>query len=412
MAKPQLLFLSHRIPYPPNKGDKIRSWNILKHLTERFEVHLGAFIDDPDDRQHEAFLRTVCSDVMLLDMNKAARIPRLLNGLREEKPLSVAMWEDARMHRFVRSLMDRGGVDHVFAFSSQMAPYVMKHATRRRMIMMDFVDMDSDKFTQYARGATWPKSSLYKREASLLAQFEKQVARVADASLFVSEAEADLFRSNAGSYAHTVYALNNGVDLDYFNPDADLDAAQPPGRPSLVLTGAMDYKPNIDASIWMAKDILPRVQAVLPDASFTIVGSNPTGEVNALAKLPGVDVTGRVPDVRPYLAAADIAVAPIRIARGVQNKVLEAMAMARPVVATTHAFSGIAAKPGIDLVIADDADSFAQAIIDLMADRERRETIADAGWARMTAVYSWQAQLARLDDIIHHHKVGLGEEAS
>ncbi|MBV7257105.1 TIGR03087 family PEP-CTERM/XrtA system glycosyltransferase [Pacificimonas sp. WHA3] len=407
MAKPELLFLSHRIPYPPNKGDKIRSWNVLKHLTERFDVHLGAFVDDPADREHEAFLRTVCKDVCLLDMDKAARIPRLIKGFNSDRPLSIAMWEDRRMHDFTRGLFDRGGVEHVFVFSGQMAPYVLKHTSRRRMIMMDFVDIDSDKFRQYAAQSNWLKKIVYAREAKLLEQFEKQVARVVDASLFVSEAEADLFKSYAGSYAHTVYALNNGVDLDYFSADADFAPMRLEGAPSFVLTGAMDYKPNVDAATWMVKDILPRVRKTFADASFTIVGSSPNAEVLALDKKRGVTVTGRVADVRPYVAAADIAVAPIRIARGVQNKVLEAMAMARPVVATNHAFSGIHAEPGRDLQIADSADDFAAALVALMQDPERRKTLGMAARARMDAAYSWPSQMRRLDQIIDRHDANL-----
>ncbi len=410
MAKPQLLFLSHRIPYPPNKGDKIRSWNILRHLTERFEVHLGAFVDDPEDRQHEAFLREVCSDVLLLDIKKSQRMKRLVKGLKDEKPVSIAMWEDRRMHQFVRGLMDRGGIDHIFAFSGQMAPYIMRYSNRRRLLMMDFVDLDSDKFTQYAAQASWPKSALYRREAKLLSQFEKQVARVVDACLFVSEAEAALFRGHAGSYGHTVYALNNGVDLDYFSPDAKFARVEKLGSPSLVLTGAMDYKPNIDAAKWMISDILPRVREALPDAGFTIVGSSPTSEVKAMGREAGVYVTGRVADVRPYVAAADIAVAPIRIARGVQNKVLEGMAMGKPVVATTHAYTGIHAEAGTDLIIADDAETFASRIMGLMANTPRRQAIAAAGRARMEANYSWAAQLASLDDIIHRHALELRKE--
>ncbi|MHB9878256.1 TIGR03087 family PEP-CTERM/XrtA system glycosyltransferase [Pacificimonas sp. ICDLI1SI03] len=405
MAKPELLFLSHRIPYPPDKGDKIRSWNILKHLTERFDVHLGAFVDDPADRQHEPFLRSICKDVCLLDVATGrARASRLLGGLASAKPLSIAMWEDREMHRFVRALLDRGGVDHVFLFSGQMAPYVLKHTTRRRLIVMDFVDIDSDKFRQYSRQSSWPKSKIYAREAKLLAQFEKNVARNVDASLFVSEAEAALFKSYAGSYAHTVYPLNNGVDLDYFSADADF-TPMTPGQPAFVLTGAMDYKPNIDAAIWMAKDILPRVRKTLPKAEFWVVGSSPSKEVKALGKREGISVTGRVPDVRPYVAAADIAVAPIRIARGVQNKVLEAMAMGRPVVATQHAFSGIHAEPGRDLCIADSAEDFAAQLIELMQDEVRRRDLGAAARSRMVAEYSWPHQMQRLDAIIERHKV-------
>ncbi|MGB7405844.1 MAG: TIGR03087 family PEP-CTERM/XrtA system glycosyltransferase [Pacificimonas sp.] len=403
MSKPELLFLAHRIPYPPDKGDKIRSWNILRHLAETFDVHLGAFVDDPEDRDHEAFLRTVCKQVFLLDMKPSARLPRLLNGLRTGRPLSIAAWDDRRMQDFASGLLDRGGIEHVFVFSGQMAPYALKHSGRSRMIMMDFVDIDSDKFRQYARQAKWPMTKVHEREADLLSQFEKHVARNVDASLFVSNAEAELFKSYAGSYAHTVYALHNGVDLEFFSPDADFTPLSLPGSPSLVMTGAMDYRPNIDAAIWMAKAILPLVRQRHPDATFTIVGSKPTNDVKALDTKPGVTVTGRVDDVRPYLAAADIAVAPVRIARGVQNKVLEAMAMGVPVVSTEPAFSGIDADPGRDLLVADQPSQFADAIIRLAESEADRKMLGEAGRAQMEARYSWSHQLSELDEIIERH---------
>ena len=405
MTRPQLLFLAHRIPYPPNKGDKIRSWNILSHLAETFDVHLGAFIDDPADRRYEDVLRRVCSEVCLLETAGPQRLVRAAGAWRAGRALSVGMWDDPRMHEYVRSLCDREEIGHVYVFSSQMAPYVLPYASGRRMIMMDFVDMDSDKFRQYAEDSIWPKSALYGREAKLLARFEKQVARAVDASLFVSDEEAALFKRCSGSYAHTVYALHNGVDLDFFSPDADFEALGSGSEsPALVFTGAMDYRPNIDAAVWMATEILPLVQRQLPQATFTIVGSNPAAAVQRLARRRGVRVTGRVDDVRPHIAAADISVAPIRIARGVQNKVLEAMAMAKPVVATPEAHSGISAEPGRDLIVAATAGEFVSHIVELAGDAKRRKDLGAAARERVEAEYSWPLQMALLDRLIDRHE--------
>ncbi|MEO0499711.1 MAG: TIGR03087 family PEP-CTERM/XrtA system glycosyltransferase [Pseudomonadota bacterium] len=413
MGKPHLLFLAHRIPYPPDKGDKIRSWNILKHLTQRFDIHLGAFVDDPDDRRHEAFLQTMCEDVCLLDLEGGMkRLPRILSGLKDDKPLSVALWEDPHMRDFVNRTIDGGGVDHVFVFSGQMAPYVLKHVNRRRLIMMDFVDIDSDKFRQYAEEAGWPKSMLYRREATLLAQFEKQVSRAVDVSLFVSQAEADLFRRYAGSYGHTVHALDNGVDLDFFDPEAGFAAMTLSGSPSLVMTGAMDYRPNVDAALWTIDEILPLVKRDCPGATFTIVGGKPPAELLAHDGTDGVRVTGRVEDVRPWIAAADISIAPIRIARGVQNKVLEAMAMARPTIATPQAFSGIHARAGTDLMVAESAEDIASDIVWLTQHPDARRTLGRAGRDRMLAGYSWDHQMQELDRIIDRHDAGLKREAA
>lgn len=392
-----ILFLAHRIPYPPDKGDKIRSWNILKHIAARADVHLGAFVDDPADMAHAEKLRSVCKSVKLIPIEKSDRIRRALSGWQRNMPLSVAIYEDTAMRRWVWDRVKNGDIDRIFVFSSQMAPYALGHTSQGRRIIMDFVDIDSDKFTQYARDSKWPKSWLYAREARLLGAFEKQIARHVDVSLFVSDAETALFRRLAGSYAHAVETLHNGVDLDYFSPSARFAPVVLQGGPVLVFTGAMDYRPNVDAVCWFADKILPRVRQTCPDASFYIVGGNPADAVKALSNRAGVTVTGRVDDVRPYVAGADIAVAPVRIARGVQNKILEAMAMARPVVATAAAFSGIDAEPGRDLLVRDDEPAFAAGVVDVASNADLAAGLASNARRCVEQRYAWPSQLARLD---------------
>lgn len=408
MAKPPLLFLAHRIPYPPDKGDKIRSWNILRHLAKSYEIHLGGFIDDPADLVHEDRLRETCADVFLLESNAPRRMIGAARSLVRNQPLSIALWQDDRMQRWVDRRLRGDDFQHVFAYSGQMAPYVLSHVSRRRLTIMDFVDLDSDKWRQYAAETRGPQHFIYAREAKLLAQFEKAVARQVDASLFVSDEEAILFKSYAGSYAHTVYALHNGVDLDYFLPQSKIEKSgtqntDTRGSPLIVFTGAMDYRPNIDAVTWFAEASLPLVLEEMPDAAFYIVGSKPAPDVKRLGKMTGVTVTGRVPDVRPYLRRADVAVAPMRIARGVQNKVLEAMAMGRPVVTTSRGLSGIRATGGEELLVADNAGQIADAIIQLASEPARAAEMGRAARARMELDYSWSGQLSQLDAIIAHH---------
>lgn len=399
-----ILFLAHRIPYPPDKGDKIRSWNILKHVAERANVHLGAFVDDPEDMAHAAFLESICKSVKLVPLDPRTRWKRAYEGWRTGQALSVALYEDRTMKRWVWDRIKRDNIDRVFVFSSQMAPYALGHTSEGRRVVMDFVDIDSDKFAQYAKESRWPKSWLYEREAKLLLAYEKQVARHVDVSLFVSDAETAMFKSIAGSYAHTVDTLHNGVDLDYFSPGATFDPVALEGSPTLVFTGAMDYRPNVDAVCWFAAQILPRVRERHPEARFYIVGGKPTPEVQALGKQDGVVVTGRVPDVRPFVAAADVAVAPVRIARGVQNKVLEAMAMGRPVVATHAAWSGIDAEPGRDLIVRDSDEAFAAGIEEILADETLASRLGENARRQIEARYGWPAQLARLDEYL-----GLGQ---
>ncbi len=397
---PNILFLAHRIPYPPDKGDKIRSWNILRHIAAGADVHLGAFVDDPDDMQHAAFLKTVCKSVKLIGLDKSDRLKRAWKGWRQNMPLSVALFSDPVMKQWVSSTIKANKIDRIFVFSSQMAPYALDHTSQERRIVMDFVDIDSDKFRQYAADEKGLKSWLYAREAKTLADFEKQVARHVDLSLFVSDAETAIFKKLAGSYGHSVDALHNGVDLEYFSPDAALEPVSMAGSPKLVFTGAMDYRPNIDAAQWFVSDVLPRVRQQHPGACFYIVGSKPSPDVMKLEDIDGVTVTGRVPDVRPYLAAADVSVAPVRIARGVQNKVLEAMAMGKAVVATEAAFSGIDAVPGRDLLVEDSAEAFAAAIDSLIHDPKRADACGAAARRRVVEGYSWASQLSKLDGFL------------
>lgn len=393
-----VLFLAHRIPFPPDKGDKIRSFNMLCHISARAQVHLGCFVDDPDDFAHADTLMQRCQSLRLLPLERNRALRRGLPAILGGQSITQAMYHDPQMQDWVNETIRDYPIEAIFLYSSAMAPYAADHGSGRRVVM-DFVDMDSDKWQQYAKSKRWPISLIYKREAEKLFVLERAVAARVDHSLFVSEAEALTFRREAGSAAHDVRGLSNGVDHGYFAPRLVAPAALP-GAPRLVFTGAMDYWANVDAVTWFVDSVFPKVQATLPEASFTIVGSKPTPAVEALGSKPGVRVTGRVPDVRPYLEAADIAVAPLRIARGIQNKVLEAMAMAKPVVCTPQAFEGIDATPGEDLVIAESPERMAEAIHALMLDTPRRAAIGAAARRVILDRYDWDTALASLDPML------------
>jgi sugar transferase (PEP-CTERM/EpsH1 system associated) len=377
-----LLFLAHRIPFPPDRGDKIRSWHILKHLAGLTRVHLACFADDEADAAHLPALREALPGLgeTHVEIRRTGRAAAAARALLEGKPVSLTAFDSRAMRAFVEQLAPRVGT--IFAFSGQMAQFVPPRAR----LVMDFVDMDSAKFAAYAE-AGGPLAPLYRREAAKLFAFERETARRAAVSLFVSEAEASLFRARTG--LPNIRALQNGVDLDFFRPGA-VDRAEAP-HPLIVFTGQMDYPPNIEAVRGFVADVLPR----LPGATFAIVGRNPTDAVKALAS-GRVLVTGQVPDVRPWLAAADVVAAPLKIARGVQNKVLEAMAMARPVVATPAAFEGIEAEPGRDLIVAEGAEAVAA----LLADPSRAAQLGAAARRQMERAYAWQARLAPLAGLV------------
>ena len=400
-----LLYLAHRIPYPPNKGDKIRSWNILRDLAAHYRVHLGCFVDDPMDRVHQPMLEKICASCHFASLNPSFARLRGLVGLLSGAPITLGYYRDAGLARWIARVLQSREIRRVFVFSSSMAQYVLGGAATRTRRIVDFVDVDSDKWRQYAHAQSWPGSWIYGRESRTLLAFERRAAAVADASLFVSEAEADLFRRLAPESADRIAALNNGVDLDFFDPKATYPNPFADGSETLVFTGAMDYWANVDAVAWFARDVLPQIRARRPSAEFCIVGARPAAQVRALATQPGITVTGRVDDVRPYIAHAALIVAPLRLARGVQNKVLEAMAMSRPVLATPEALEGIEATPGEEVLCASGEAAFAEAALDALADPALAE-IGGRARRRAEAAYGWSANLAGLKTILERPAIG------
>ena len=391
-AKPDLLLLVHRIPYPPNKGDKIRSYHLLKHLATKYRVHLATFVDDADDWQHVPTVEALCASSHFVKLDPLQGKLRSAKALATGKSLSLEYYRNAEMKRWVARTMRERGIARVMTFCSVMAQYAEDFPAARRVI--DFCDIDSDKWRQYAEKKKWPMSWVYAHEARSLLDYERKVAGAFDASLFVSAPEAELFRTLAPESSAKIGHFSNGVDTDYFSPLRAYDNPYAAGEQALVFTGAMDYWPNIDAVKWFAEHVLPTVRKTVPNARFYIVGSRPAPEVLALAG-ESIVVTGTVPDVRPYLAHCVAAVAPLRIARGIQNKVLEAMAMGRPVVASQQAFEGIEATPGRELVVADTPQEHADSVISLL--RSPDAAMGQAARASVERRYSWAAHLSPIE---------------
>ena len=389
-----LLLLVHRLPYPPNKGDKIRSWHLLKHLARRYRVHLATFVDDEDDWQHVPAVQAVCASSHCARLNPRAARLRSLGALLANRALSIDYYRDAGLRRWVEQTMRARAIRRIVVFSSPMAQFAEPYASARRVV--DLCDVDSDKWRQYAEKKPWPASLLYRYEASRLLRYERHIAATTDASLLVSAPEAELFRSLAPESAARIGWFSNGVDTAYFAPGAFANPYAP-GERALVFCGAMDYWPNVDAVQWFVQHVLPALQGV----RFYIVGARPAPGVLALAAQPNVVVTGTVPDVRPYVQHAALSVAPLRVARGIQNKVLEAMAMAKTVVLTPQALEGIDAAVGRELLLAADAAQTIAAITTALAGPpEALSGIGAAARARVEASYSWDARLAPLDALI------------
>ncbi|WP_066584746.1 TIGR03087 family PEP-CTERM/XrtA system glycosyltransferase [Sphingomonas pruni] len=386
------LFLAHRSPFPPDRGDKIRAYNVLKYLAARKRVHLIAFADDPRDLENSKELVSLTASRSIIWRSKS-RLRALAEALVQRKPASLTAFDDRAMHDAVADVLEREAIDTIYVFSGQMAQYLPAKTPAR--VIMDFCDMDSLKFADYAKGSRGPMRWLMRREARLLFEFERRVAQRVDASLFVSEAEADQFRTRTG--AANVEAVENGIDTDFFDPAAAFERIDTPGK-LIVFTGQMDYRPNVEAVSWFADAVLPHIRATHPDADFVIVGRNPTDAVTALARRDGVQVTGEVADVRPWLDAAACVVAPLKIARGIQNKVLEAMAMARPVVASGPAAEGIDHDGTI--LSGDTVAEVTDAVNGLLSDATGAAAMGRNARERVKARYGWSARLAPLDALI------------
>ncbi len=400
---PDLLFLMQRLPYPLIKGEKIRNFHILNYLTRWYDVHFGCLIDDPADFQHIDTIKALCASMFTAPLDRRRAKLTCMSGLLTGEPLSVTFFRDRGLRHWVEDIMTRVKPAMTFVNSSNMAPYILDlPPTGKRVVELG--DVDSEKFRSYSETAGPPMRQIYRREWRLVEQLERRVARECDYSVLVSEAEAALFRTKVPEAASKIVGISNGVDHRYFDPSREYPAPFDPSVPAFVFTGTMDYAPNCDAVVWFATEVLPRIRRAQPKARFFIVGSNPAEAVKRLTKLDGVTVTGRVPDVRPYVFHATAAVGPMRIARGIQNKVLEAMAMGKPVIVTSGALEGIDATPGREVILADDAETFANAAIRLIgadgAVTPEGEALGLAARRLILERYEWNACLSGFDDLM------------
>lgn len=401
-ARPRLLFLAHRIPYPPEKGEKIRAWHMLDRLAENWDIDAGFLVDDRADLAHLPVLEARCASVHWRPaLHRLAVAGRAVLRARPGLPLTLGWFHDPSLAAWVRQGIGARRWDAAFVYSSAMAPYVMGPAAAQGIgcRVLDLVDVDSEKWRAYAGTTASPMRHVWAREARTLLEFERRAAREFDRTILVSAEEAARFAELAPDSAARIGHVDNGVDLGRFDPARPWTNPYPPGAPpAIVFTGSMGYRPNVEAVAWFAERVMPLLAARGVAAAFHIVGAHPAPAVQALAQRPGVHVTGAVPEVQPYLAHAALAVAPLQIARGIQNKVLEAMAMARPVVASPQAFEGIRAVAGRDLLVAATPEETATRAAEVLAGAHPR--LGPEGRAAVMRGHDWSATLGALDALL------------
>jgi sugar transferase (PEP-CTERM/EpsH1 system associated) len=389
-----ILYLAHRIPYPPNKGDKVRSFHQIQHLSKSHTVHLACLVDTPEDLLYVKDLEKCCASVDVVYRGKTTARVLALRALFTRKPLSVASFYSRELQQKITRRLRSETFDRIVVFSSAIAEYVRYVDDVPKVI--DFVDADSEKWRLYARFHRFPLSWIYRLEAERLARYEAEVAKSGAHAIFISEREAGVLQGRTGD--RPVSVIPNGIDVDYFSPTQA--QALRPREPIIVFTGAMDYFPNVDAVRYFCRAIFPLVRRTMPEARFYIVGRHPTRQVRALGQQPHVIVTGSVPDVRPYLMMARVAVAPLRIARGVQNKILEAMATGVPVVGTSMAFQGIPAMQADGIRVTDEPTSFAHQVLTLLQDHDLQRQCSRQAGHYVRHYYRWEEHGTRLESLL------------
>lgn len=389
MRKPALLYLTHRVPYPPDRGDRIRTFHILQHLASRTDVWLACLADEPVSDRTRDVLNQLCVRVGIVPVERCRRWCRAAGSLLRGDTISVGAFESPSLTETLRRWNDEADFEAAFCSSSALAPYVQQLQGEQIRRYVDLIDVDSEKWIEYASTSRFPKNVLFGVEGRRLRKLEASLSDWCDGLTVVSEPEAALYRNVRAD--GPIQAISNGVDVDYFTPQIDRDAER-----GCVFVGVLDYKPNVDGILRFVHEVWPAVRARRPDAELSIVGREPVAAVRELAQQQGITVPGTVPDIRPWLNQAAVAVVPLDIARGVQNKVLEALAMARAVVASPPPLVGLNVENGVHLFRAADHDQWVSSIVRLLDDASLRHDIGLAGQAYVTSRHRWDQCLSPL----------------
>ncbi len=391
----RLFFIAHRLPFPPNKGDKLRAYHILKYLSLRFdEVYLFTHLDDVRDLEEVRRIDLPLKGIFYRFRSARIRKLRCLKAL-VSGSLTVAYFYEKGIQKAFNRLVREKASSLIFCSCAPSAAYVFKGPKMQTKLLLDFMDVDSEKWQAFARKKRGLMARIYALEAKRLRAFEKKIVGFFDQVFLVSEDEAALFKAKVLA-STKVSVLENGVDLSFFSPS--YQSKLPKLGKTIVFTGAMDYWPNAEAVLWFARNCWPKIKKAFSEVYFYVVGKDPFPEVKALSRRDDkIIVTGFVPEARDYLALADVCIAPLQIARGVQNKVLEAAAMGKAIVATPQAAEGLNFKEGKEIFVSKDSEDFTQKVLEFLRDQELALTVGQAARQRVEKEYAWEKKLARLE---------------
>jgi sugar transferase (PEP-CTERM/EpsH1 system associated) len=391
--KPDVLLLAHRVPYPLDKGDRIRNFHVVRSLARHASIHLACLADEPVSAEAMRVLSALCVRVEIVEVGNKLRLLKGLGTLVRGRSITEGAFASKRLRQVVRHWAGQTRFYSALASASSMAPYLRISELEHVPVVVDLVDVDSQKWLDYARARSWPLSWLLRAEGRRLRRLETDISQWASAATLVSEAEADLFRSFCPWEG--IHAVTNGVDLEYFRPQPEC-----PANDSCIFVGALDYFPNVQAALWFGREVWPNIRRRRPRASFVLVGRRPVPALQHLAQQPGIQLVGEVPDVRPFVNRAAVVVAPLLIARGLQNKVLEALALAKPVVASPAALAALHVESGVHVLPASSPEEWTQSVCELLANQQLRSDLGHGGRQYAEEYHDWDRCLERLVDLL------------
>jgi len=387
----KILYLCHRFPFPPKRGGKIRPFNMIRHLANSHDVTVASLARSPEEAREGAGIASFCSRYVMAEVSNPIQVARMVARVPTVTPSSMGFFYSPVLARRVRDLLARDRYELIFVHCSSVAQYV--ESVRGIPKILDFGDMDSQKWLEYARYKPFPLSTGYWLEGKKLEREEIRLARQFDMCTATTRAEWE-----------TLASYGNGFDSDWFPNGVDSTFFAPTGEPydpdTISFVGRMDYYPNQECMFDFCANVLPLLRERRPTIKLTIVGADPPPAVKKLGRLPGVTVTGSVPDVRPYVRGSALMVAPLNIARGTQNKILEAMAMGVPVVTSGVAAGGVDALEQEHFLVARTYQDYSAAVLRILEDPKERDRLARAGRDRVLRHHAWPYSMKRLDAVI------------
>jgi sugar transferase (PEP-CTERM/EpsH1 system associated) len=391
-GRPDVLYVVHRTPFPPDKGDRIRAFHVLRRLSRQAAVHLAFLADEPVPDATTAALGRYCERVAAVPLG-GSRWLRAAWSLTRGRTITEGAFASPLLASIVRGWAAETRFTACLASASSVASYLRLPELRGAPAVVDLVDIDSQKWFDYAAASRPPSAWIYQTEGRRLRRLEQSLTGWTRAVTVVSDVEAELFsRVCPSSNAH---AIPNGVDLEYFRP-----ADAPAGEAGCVFVGAFDYRPNVDAACWFCQEAWPEIHRRRPETRLRLVGRRPSAAVRRLAAIPGVEVVGQVPDVRPYLSSAAVAVNPLRIARGLQNKILEAMAMGKAIVASPQALAGLRQRDQAPALCAASTAEWVEVVGNLLDQPERRRRLGMEGRRFVETHHDWDVCLSPFDSLL------------